>query len=126
VSLDFDALMGTITQPHGAPMALAGWGQDFPDPADFMDPMFSCASAVEGGVNVAWYCDPAVDTAAAEARTVTDLDMAIPMYQDIQRTIMDAAPVVPLLFPTQDGLISSRVTGFTGYHPVWLWDFPSI
>jgi ABC-type transport system substrate-binding protein len=126
VSLDFDALMGTITQPHGAPMSLAGWGQDFPDPADFVDPMFSCASAVEGGVNVAWYCDPAVDTAAAEARTVTDLDTAIPLYRDIQRTIMDAAPVVPLLYPTQDGLISSRVTGFTGYHPVWLWDFSTI
>lgn len=126
VSLDFGALMGTITTPHGAPMSLIGWGQDFPDPSDFVDPMFTCASAVEGGVNVAWYCDPAVDEAASAAREVTDLDAAIPLYQDIQSTIMGAAPVVPLQFPTQDGLISERVTGFVEYHPVWLWDFASI
>lgn len=126
VSLDFGALMGTITKPHGAPMSLIGWGQDFPDPSDFVDPMFTCASAVEGGVNVAWYCDPAVDEAAAAARQVVDLDAAIPLYQDIQGTIMEAAPVVPLQFPMQDGLISERVTGFTEYHPVWLWDFASI
>jgi ABC-type transport system substrate-binding protein len=126
VSLDFGALMGTITTPHGAPMSLIGWGQDFPDPSDFVDPMFTCASAVEGGVNVAWYCDPTVDEAAASARQVTDLDEAIPLYQDIQDTIMAAAPIVPLQYPTQDGLISERVTGFEGYHPVWLWDFPAI
>ncbi|MEZ4597002.1 MAG: ABC transporter substrate-binding protein [Chloroflexota bacterium] len=126
VSLDFGALMGTVTTPHGAPMSLIGWGQDFPDPSDFVDPMFTCASAVEGGVNVAWYCDPAVDQAADAARQVTDLDEAIPLYQDIQSTIMAAAPVVPLQFPTQDGLISERVTGFEEYHPVWLWDFATI
>lgn len=126
VSLDFGALMGTITTPHGAPMSLVGWGQDFPDPSDFVDPMFTCATAVEGGVNVAWYCDPAVDEAAAAARQVVDIDQAIPLYQDIQSTIMEAAPVVPLQYPTQDGLISERVTGFEGYHPVWLWDFASI
>ncbi len=126
VSLDFGALMGTITTPHGAPMSLIGWGQDFPDPSDFVDPMFACATAVEGGVNVAWYCDPAVDEAAAAARQETDLEAAIPLYQDIQGTIMEAAPVVPLQFPTQDGLISERVTGFEEYHPVWLWDFASI
>jgi peptide/nickel transport system substrate-binding protein/oligopeptide transport system substrate-binding protein len=126
VSLEFGSLMGTITTPHGAPMSLIGWGQDFPDPSDFVDPMFTCASAVEGGVNVAWYCDPSVDEAAAAARQVIDMDEAVPLYQDIQATIMAAAPVVPLQFPTQDGLISERVTGFTEYHPVWLWDFASI
>ncbi|MFN8518671.1 MAG: ABC transporter substrate-binding protein [Chloroflexota bacterium] len=126
VSLDFGALMGTVTTPHGAPMSLIGWGQDFPDPSDFVDPMFTCASAVQGGVNVAWYCDPAVDDAAAAARQVTDIDEAVPLYQDIQSTIMAAAPVVPLQFPTQDGLISERVTGFEEYHPVWLWDFATI
>lgn len=126
VSLDFGALMGTITTPHGAPMSLIGWGQDFPDPSDFVDPMFTCATAVEGGVNVAWYCDPEVDQAAEAARQVLDIDEAVPLYQDIQSTIMEAAPIVPLQYPTQDGLISERVTGFEAYHPVWLWDFATI
>jgi hypothetical protein len=39
---------------------------------------------------------------------------------------MEDAPVVPLQFPNQDGLISERVTGFEEYHPVWLWDFAAI
>ncbi len=39
---------------------------------------------------------------------------------------MDAAPIVPVLAPVQDGVISDRVTGFDHYHPVWYWDFATI
>ena len=123
---DFGTFLGIVSKPHAAPMALGGWSQDFPDPSDFLDPMFTCSTAVEGGQNLSAYCDPAVDARLTAARGVTDIAVAIPEYQAIQRTIMDAAPIVPVLAPIQDGVISDRVTGFDHYHPVWGWDFATI
>ncbi len=75
---DFNTFLGIVTKPHAAPMALGGWSQDFPDPSDFIDPMFTCDTAVEGGQNLSWYCDPAVDTRVTAARRVTDIGVAHP------------------------------------------------
>jgi ABC-type transport system substrate-binding protein len=119
ITQDFDTLLGTIAVPHAAPMVLISWFQDFPDPSDFIDPILSCATAVEGGSNNSWYCNEDVDADAAAARQILDLQEAIPDYQDIERRIMADAPIVPILFPEWVILRSQRVPGFTGLHPVW-------
>ena len=49
---DFGTFLGIVSKPHAAPMALGGWSQDFPDPSDFLDPLFTCSTAVEGGQNL--------------------------------------------------------------------------
>lgn len=121
VTQDFDTLLGTIQTPHAAPMVLIGWFQDFPDPSDFIDPILSCGSAVEGGSNIAWYCNEAIDADAAAARQVLDLNEAIPLYQDIQTQLMADAPWAPLLFPEWVILRSERVPGFEHIHPVWFY-----
>ncbi len=121
VQQDFDTLLGTISTPHAAPMVSIGWFQDFPDPSDFIDPILSCASAVEGGANQAWYCNPDVDAKAAAARTVLDLQEAIPQYQEIEQMIMADAPWVPTTFSLVSGLNSSRLQGFEHIHPVYWW-----
>jgi peptide/nickel transport system substrate-binding protein/oligopeptide transport system substrate-binding protein len=123
IQQDFDVLIGTITTPHAAPMVYIGWFQDFPDPSDFIDPILSCATAVEGGSNQAWYCNPDVDAKAAEARQVVDLEEAIPLYQAIEQQIMADAPWVPLTFPLVSSLKSERLQGFDRIHPVYWWDF---
>ena len=43
-------------------MGYVGWFQDYPDPSDFIDPLLSCQSAVQGGANASLYCNKAVDT----------------------------------------------------------------
>ncbi len=121
-ALDFKTLMGTVTTAHAAPMVYSNWYQDFPDPSDFIDPILSCASAVDGGLNWAWYCDEAVDAQAAHARTITDMAAAVPVYQDIERQIMADAPWVPILYPRWTVLRSERVPDVTQLHPVWFWD----
>jgi peptide/nickel transport system substrate-binding protein/oligopeptide transport system substrate-binding protein len=123
IQQDFDVLIGTITTPHAAPMVHIGWFQDFPDPSDFIDPILSCATAVEGGSNQAWYCNPDVDAKAAEARQVVDLEEATPLYQAIEQQIMADAPWVPLTFPLVSSLKSERLQGFDRIHPVYWWDF---
>jgi oligopeptide transport system substrate-binding protein len=119
---DWDTLLGTISTPRAAPLVFIGWFADFPDPSNFIDPILSCASAVEGGANSSWWCDEAIDAAGAEARTITDLDEAIPIYRELQRQIMAQAPLVPLIYPSWTTLISDRVTGLESLHPLWTWE----
>src|SRR5439155_9837753 len=63
VTEEFATFLDRIETPHKAPMGYVGWFQDFPDPSDFIDPILSCASAVQGGANAAWYCDKQLDAA---------------------------------------------------------------
>jgi ABC-type transport system substrate-binding protein len=126
IEQDFDTLLGTISTPHAAPMVYIPWYADFPDPSNFMDPILTCATAVEGGANISWFCDESIDADLEAARGITDLEEAIPIYQDIQERIMAQAPLVPALFPTQTGLRSDRVPSFEQMHPVWFWDLATI
>lgn len=120
----FDVLLGTIVIPHEAPMVYIGWFQDFPDPADFYDPILSCATNVEGNFNNAWYCNEEIDALAADARRETDVDARIEMYRQLFNQVMVDAPWAPILYPEQITVVSDRVTTF--YHdPAWLFDFAS-
>lgn len=121
VTQSFDELIGTITVPHQAPLVYIQWFQDFPDPSDFIDPILSCAAAVEGGSNSSWYCSEEIDELAAEARPIQDPGERLAMYGEIERLIMDDAPWVPLFFPAIDTFISERVVNFST-HPVWFVD----
>lgn len=125
VQVDFDTLLGVLYSPPGAPMALTGWWQDYPDPSSFIDPVFTCAAAVQDGSNATWYCDPEVDAMAAQARTVVDPDEVVSLYQAIQERIMADAPLVPLFHNESAGLISERVRGLTEFDSAYLFDLPA-
>ena len=125
VPQDFNVLLGTVTTPHAAPMVWVGWFQDYPDPSDFIDPILSCATAVAGAFNNAWFCDPAIDARSAAARKIPILADAIPEYQAIQKAIMDEAPWVPVASPLFVGLHGKRVTGFDAFDPVYTFDLAS-
>ena len=50
-------------------MGLQDWWQDFPDPSDFVVPLFSKSNAVAGGANPSFWWNPQVETLlAAELR----------------------------------------------------------
>jgi peptide/nickel transport system substrate-binding protein/oligopeptide transport system substrate-binding protein len=125
VTQTFDTFLNTIETPHVAPLVYVGWFQDYPDPSDFIDPILSCASAVKGGANAAWWCDPAIDTRAAAARGETDATKRVSEYQAIQKDIMAAAPWVPLMHQEWVTLESKRVGGFV-IHPVWLYSLRDV
>lgn len=125
IQQDWDALLTTTSTPHAAPMSTSGWLQDFPDPSDFLDPILTCAAAVEGGANLSWFCDPAIDARLAEARTIVDLEEAVPIYQQIQADILAQAPFVPTTYPLASALVSERVAGVR-MDPLWYWDLGAI
>jgi len=120
----FDVLLGTIVIPHEAGMVYIGWFQDFPDPADFYDPILSCATNVEGNFNLAWYCNEDVDALAADARSEPDSTARIEMYRQLFNDVMEDAPWVPIYYPEQLTVVSERVRNFF-HHPAWIFDFGS-
>jgi len=125
VTEEFATFLDRIETPHKAPMGYVGWFQDYPDPSDFFDPLLSCQSAVQGGANASLYCDKAVDTLAATARAGTDQPARLQQYQQIQTTIMEAAPWVPLRHQVWFTLVSTHVASFS-LHPVWLYDLRAV
>ena len=124
VTEEFATFLDRIFTPHKAQLGYVGWFQDYPDPSDFIDPLLSCASAVQGGANVSLYCNKEVDALAATARGETDSAKRLLMYQDIQNRIMAEAPWVPLRHQVWFTLVSTRVATFS-LHPVWLYDLRS-
>jgi ABC-type transport system substrate-binding protein len=120
ISQSFDTFLNTVETPHKAPLVYVGWFEDYPDPSDFIDPILSCASAVKGGANPAWYCNKDVDAQAAAARGEVDAAKRLTEYQAVQKAIMADAPWVPIFYLDLYEMKSKRVGGFA-IHPVWLY-----
>jgi len=125
ITQSFDTFLGTIETPHAAPLVFVGWFEDYPDPSDFIDPILSCASAVAGGANAAWYCNKDVDAKAAAARGEVDPTSRLKHYQEIQDQIMADAPWVPIYHQDWYTLVGKRVGGFE-IHPVWLYSLRDV
>jgi peptide/nickel transport system substrate-binding protein/oligopeptide transport system substrate-binding protein len=124
-ALQFDSFLDAVETPHTAPMGQTGWSMDYPDPSNFIDPLFGCAAAVQGGNNWSSYCDPETDRMAAEARGMVDETARLAAYDAIQNRIMEAAPWVPLTHPQRYTLTSTRVLNFQ-LHPVWLFNLRDV
>ncbi|HXI81175.1 MAG TPA: ABC transporter substrate-binding protein [Verrucomicrobiae bacterium] len=122
---EFATFLDRIETPHKAPLGWVGWFQDYPDPSDFIDPILSCASAVQGGANAALYCNKDVDALAKAARGETDNAKRLQEYQQIQTMIMADAPWVPVRHQVWFTLVSTRVANFQ-IHPVWQYDLRNV
>jgi ABC-type transport system substrate-binding protein len=107
-------LVSTLGNPHAAPLAYTQWAQDYPDPSDFIDPILTCASAVQGGSNVAFFCNPEIDALATAARGATDPQARLQQYQAVQKAIMADAPWVPISNGTWHSMTSTRVQNYQG------------
>ena len=73
-------------------IAWTGWGADYPDPQNFMAPLFGC-SASNNKYN---YCNQQFDQAAAKGDTGTDLNARLQSYAQAQQILVQDLPVVPL------------------------------
>lgn len=104
-----------IGEPGKVPMGFMVWRQDYPDPSDFIMPLFSKAAAVPGGFNASFWWNPSVETLLAQAQGMTMPDQQaarLGKFAEIQRIILENAPVVPLYQPIQNSMCSKRVGGF--------------
>jgi ABC-type transport system substrate-binding protein len=105
-----------------AGIGLSDWYQDFPDPSDWIGPLFIKASAVDGGANSSFWWDQRVEDLYDQAVNELDPDTRIDMYAQMQDIIMEEAPTAPLFQPMWNGMYGKNVGGYY-YHPVWNLNF---
>jgi len=107
-------------EPEGAPMIWSGgmaWIADYPDPSNFYWPILSCAGAVPGGWNWAWYCNEDLDAMASEADAMVQPDQQAAreeMWHEIYAQVMADAPWVPVFNETRYTMHSARLSGPEG------------
>jgi ABC-type transport system substrate-binding protein len=101
-------------------MVLAPWGQDYPDPSDFFDPILTCGS----GSNAAFYCNHAVDALANAARGTTNRAKRYALYRQMEKLVMADAPWAPLYDGVLYDFHASRLQHFY-IPPVWPFDYAS-
>jgi len=99
------------------------WYQDYPEPADFIDPLLSCGLFSPGNpvnVNTAEFCDPRIDAQARQALTLEPGDpaAAASRWTAINRELADEAPWVSLYNPLDLTVLSPRVGNYQ-FHPYW-------
>jgi ABC-type transport system substrate-binding protein len=112
----------TFYTQQGTPNTLTagsfGWWMDFPDPSDWIAPLFSKASAVEGGMNSSFWWSPELEKMFTEAQAMTDPQARIDEFTAMQEYIATQAPYVPCYQPIQTTMCTESTGGFY-LHPVY-------
>ena len=103
---------------------LNDWWMDFPDPSDFIIPLYSKSTAIDEGTNPSFWWSPQTETMIAQAQANTDAQARIQQFAQIQKTIMADAPSVPLYQPKVNSMHTADVGNFF-LHPVWIFDYPA-
>jgi len=71
-----------------------GWIADYPDPENFLDILFYSDSSN----NHTNYNNPAVDALLEQARVESDETLRFSIYNEVEQTILDDAPWIPLWY----------------------------
>lgn len=93
-------------------LVLGSWLPDYPSALGAIQPLFAKSEIGGGGYNLSRFDDPEVDSQIDAAIGETDPKKAGAMWAELDRQIMDAAPVVPLLYAHNAFLRGSKVAEF--------------
>lgn len=106
--------IGTISQQHDA--AITGWCPDWASSArTFIPPLFDGRNITpKGNSNLAQFNDPAVNKRIDEISAMTDLNAASEQWGQLDKQILQQAPIVPLVL--QKGLMIPG-SNIAGYYP---------
>ena len=98
-------------------ISLSQWYQDYPAASDFLNVLLSCASFHPGSdssINMAGFCDKALDAKMQQALTTeqTSMSAANTQWGAIDTAYMAQSPLAPLFTPKQVDLVSKRVGNY--------------
>ena len=101
VQLQGQSIQVALTSYRGGQEALGlwYWGPDFPDPADYLN--FLPGALV--GLRAGWVkgADPSLETLGQTAASTTQNSTRETLYQQIQRSMNNSGPFMPLIQPAQ-------------------------
>ncbi len=81
-----------------------GWGQDYPSPLNFLEPLYASYNNPPIASNNTWYNNPAFDELIAQGKAAVaatgSLADGIPFYQQAEDLLCADVPVAPVWFRT--------------------------
>lgn len=90
------------------------WIADYPDPNNFYWPILSCAAAVPGGWNWAWYCNQDLERRARQLDAMVQPEQQaarVAGYRDLFLKVIEEAPWIPIFHEKRYTLRSARLGG---------------
>ncbi|MFZ7087018.1 ABC transporter substrate-binding protein [Curtobacterium sp. RRHDQ10] len=109
---DADSFYTDATNDDSYDLVLYSWQPDFPSANANIQPLFASSQIGSGGNNVSHYANPDVDALIATATATVDTADAQAIWAQVDRKIMQDAPVVPLTYAKQSFLHGSNVRDF--------------
>ncbi len=94
------------------PFFKKSWVGDYADEENFMN-LFYSKNFSPTGFNYFHYSNPAFDALFEKAKVERDEAKRIDLYQQMDRMILDDAPVVPLFYDKVVRLVQKNITGLT-------------
>ncbi len=91
-------------------LARDGWVFDYPVMDNMLFLLFHSNNI--GDENASRYSNPRVDEILLKARTDTNEEERVKLYQEAENLILDEAAVIPIVFYTHHHIVSKRVRGF--------------
>ena len=108
-------------------MSVTQWYADYPSAANLINVLLGCDAFHPGSdssVNISGFCDKGLQARMdqAMALAVTDQAGADTLWTEIDREMMEQAPLIPLFTPKHLDLMSKRVQNFQ-FSPLfnWVW-----
>ena len=109
----FAVYLENVERRHAVSIALAAWNQDFPDPSNFIETLFSSRSIQdENSQNNAFYSNSHVDALLDRARVDTHREERLSLYREAERIIVDDAAWAFLFTPVDTHVNQPYVRGF--------------
>lgn len=112
VSYEWGEYLKKSMEPGRKGAVILGWTGDNGDPDNFLSVLLSCAGANEGGANRAFWCNQEFSDLLVRAKTSSDHDERVKLYEEAQVIFKDQAPWATLAHSTQYVPMAKNVTGF--------------
>ena len=103
----------------GIAIGFNDWYMDYPDPSDWIGPLYSKASTEPGGMNSGNWWDQRVEDLYKQAEAMPPGEERIALYTQMQQIIMEEAVVNPMFQFVGNPMFGPNVGGFY-VHPVWI------
>jgi peptide/nickel transport system substrate-binding protein len=93
-------------------LVFGGWCPDWPNGQTFLPPILDGRFIrPKGNNNYSQYNNPDVNRRIDEILAMTDLDAQARAWGDLDRRLMEDAPIIPLIADIRSTLVGSKVTG---------------
>jgi peptide/nickel transport system substrate-binding protein len=98
-------------------ISLTQWYQDYPAASDFLNVLLGCASFTPGSdssINIAGFCDKTIQAQmdAASKTELTSMDQANQQWAAVDKAMMTASPMAPLITPKLIDFISASTQNY--------------